>query len=820
LTPCANPMKILLITQEPPLLNEEVVSGNAVRSAQIRSALEAARHQVVQVWLASGQSGHPISAGSTFRNSDELHGILIKQDVDTVIVSYWELLGLLPQEIDIPVILDYVAPRSLEELYESPTTVRSSLRRLKINLLRCDLVLVGNKLQRHLMINTMIEAGFDLRGSDPIRVVPLGADVAGPAQSNPAEEGWLFVSGGVSWPWRVAGSYHSELEEFAKAQESRVQLVHFGGNYRWHDSAKVDAMPDSGLKQGPVQFRELESYRNFKEFLTQKAHIGVELAEWNIEREYSQSFRSLEFLRHGLPLLCNRYLPLSQLVEEYDAGWIVDEPATLQPLLSRIITRPDEWKQKSENARKLIAEALQPGLSVKPLLDWLETPAKATRLEPSIPGREQHPVLGVPPLMERLKRQFMLARTVLLNRIFGQERGPGIVFVTRGDLFPPDHGAAVRTVESARALARRGVRIGIVTDERSHWFEMTADGPVTRKYPFWVRLLSLPGPLAKLLHFSKDLPYSNSFLYLPMTDGSFYWRTIAASRAVHAGVLQAEFPAYALPCIKARETLNCNVVLVEHNVEYERIRVQVEDLSDKQYENLKAIEIDLCNRSDAVVCVSGNDRQKLGEDGVHADLLHTVPHGVDLAQFDSLSVEDARKKFDIADDRPLLVYHGTYSYPPNREALQIFADILLPGLEVKGLMCHLLAVGRSPPASSPHPRIHLTGSVNEVGPWLRSADFAVIPLVDGGGTRMKIIDCFAARLPVISTSKGIEGIPVVPGKQALVLDDWDAIIAAVIDLWEHPEKAAILAQQGRTLADSLDWDAAAEKYLSIYSALS
>ena len=85
---------------------------------------------------------------------------------------------------------------------------------------------------------------------------------------------------------------------------------------------------------------------------------------------------------------------------------------------------------------------------------------------------------------------------------------------------------------------------------------------------------------------------------------------------------------------------------------------------------------------------------------------------------------------------------------------------------------------------------------------------------------MKIIDCFAASLPVISTSKGIEGIPVVPGKHALVLDEWDAIIAAVIDLWEHPEKAAKLAQQGRLLADSMDWDAAAEKYQSIYSALS
>ena len=804
-------MKILLITQEPPLLKEEIVSGNAVRSVQIRSALETTGHRVVQVWLGAGQSG--------FRNHDELQGILLKQEPDAIIVAYWELLGLLPHEIAIPVVLDYVAPRSLEELYESPATVRTSLRRLKNNLRRCDLVLVGNPLQRHLMINTMIEAGFDLRGQDPIRVIPLGAEIVDPVKSDPARDGWLFVSGGVSWPWRTSGSYHSELEAFAKENHPRIRLVQFGGSYRWHDHAREADRPASESEQGAVQIRALEPYRLFSEFLTRNAHIGIELAEWNIEREYSQSFRSLEFLRHGLPLLCNRYLPISRLVQKYDAGWIVDDPASLQPLLSGIISRPDEWQEKSGNALKLVAEALQPGLSVKPLLDWLESPVKAARLDSSFTSREQPPVLGVPPLLERLKRQIKLARTVLLNRLFGQERGPGVVFVTRGDLFPPDHGAAVRTVESARALARRGTRVGIVTDQRSHWFEITSEGVSERKYPFWVRLLSIPGPAAKLLHFSKDLPYSNSFLYLPLTDGSFFWRTIAAARAVHAGVLQAEFPAYALPCIKARETLNCGVVLVEHNVEYDRIKAQVDELSEAQYENLKAIEIDLCNRSDAVVCVSDNDRQKLGEDGVHPDLLHTVPHGVDLAQFDSTAVVDARKKFDIPDDRPLLVYHGTYSYPPNREALRIFAEILLPGLEKRGLECHLLAVGRNPPATSPHPRIHLTGSVDQVGPWLKTADLSLVPLVDGGGTRMKIIDCFAASLPVISTSKGIEGIPVVPGKQALVLDDWDAVMTAVIDLWEHPEKAAKLAQEGRKLADSLDWDAAAEKYLSIYSSL-
>ena len=813
-------MKILLITQEPPLLSEVVVSGNAVRSRQVSQALVSAGHEVVQAWLSIDRK----RVQGSFRNRDELQGILIKQAPDAIIVSYWELLGLLPYKLQQPVILDYVAPRSLEEMYESPDTVRSSIRRLRLNLQHCDAVMVGNEQQRHLLLNTMIEAGFDLRDSNPVLIVPLGANVVGPPQSDPMKNGWLLVAGGVSWPWRKAASYTAEMERIANEMRPALRIVLFGGRYRWHEQqdstgTKIPDPATSDSKGSAVSYRDLESYRQFSRYLTEHAHIGVELAEWNVERQYSQSFRSLEFLRHGLPLLCNRYLPIARLVGKYDAGWTVGEPGSLASLLPKIVSRPDEWRKKSANALKLVAQALGPERSVRPLLEWLESASKAARL-PELPASaDGEPVLGVPPLGQRLKRQFKLIRQVLIGRLYGREKGSGVLLVTRGDLFPSDHGAAVRTVETARALSHRGLQVGIVTEERKFWYRFI-DGKAEReRFPWWVKMLSVPAPLIKLLHYSKDIPFSNSFLYMPLTDQSFQWRILAAAKRLHAGVLQAEFPAYALPCIKLREAMDCRVVLVEHNVEYDRIRVQVDHLTQAQYENLKSIEITLCNDSDAVVCVSDNDRRKLELDGVRPQLMQTIPHGVDLGQYDELPAEDARAHFGISEHEPVLVYHGTFSYPPNREALRLFAEILLPGLERQGLKAHLLAVGKNPPANCPHPRIHLTGSVKRVAPWLKSADLAVIPLTDGGGTRMKIIDCFAACLPVISTSKGIEGIPVVPGRHALVIDNWESMIEAIRECWETPEKAQALAREGRALAESMDWKSVAEKYNSLYATL-
>ena len=134
----------------------------------------------------------------------------------------------------------------------------------------------------------------------------------------------------------------------------------------------------------------------------------------------------------------------------------------------------------------------------------------------------------------------------------------------------------------------------------------------------------------------------------------------------------------------------------------------------------------------------------------------------------------------------------------------------------KALECHVLAVGREAPSASPHPRIHLTGSVDKVAPWLKAADISVVPLLEGGGTRMKIIDCFAAGIPLISTSKGIEGIPVESGKEALVIDDWDDMTEAIVTLVQSPVTAETLAGNGLALARKLDWFEITGEYIELY----
>ncbi len=107
-------MRILILSQEPPFDPGAVATGNALRTHQLAGGLRAAGHDVSQAWLdrAGGEN--------RFRSADELRGLLQREAPDVVLVSYWELLELLPFDGLPPIVLDFLAPRPLEAIFETP----------------------------------------------------------------------------------------------------------------------------------------------------------------------------------------------------------------------------------------------------------------------------------------------------------------------------------------------------------------------------------------------------------------------------------------------------------------------------------------------------------------------------------------------------------------------------------------------------------------------------------------------------------------------------------------------------------------------------
>jgi glycosyltransferase involved in cell wall biosynthesis len=72
---------------------------------------------------------------------------------------------------------------------------------------------------------------------------------------------------------------------------------------------------------------------------------------------------------------------------------------------------------------------------------------------------------------------------------------------------------------------------------------------------------------------------------------------------------------------------------------------------------------------------------------------------------------------------------------------------------------------------------------------------------------------------LISTSKGIEGIPIEPGKHALVIDDWQEMVEAIVELSNDSAKREALAAAAFAMAKDLDWSEIARRYRALYAGL-
>lgn len=148
-----------------------------------------------------------------------------------------------------------------------------------------------------------------------------------------------------------------------------------------------------------------------------------------------------------------------------------------------------------------------------------------------------------------------------------------------------------------------------------------------------------------------------------------------------------------------------------------------------------------------------------------------------------------------------LCYVGSFDYRPNVEAATWLTE-LLPALKEQAGIVTLTFAGRQanalPASIRELPGVEVVADVEDMREFLRAQDLLVVPLRNGGGVRVKILEAFAVGLPVVSTSIGAEGIRAVSGEDILIADDSDALVAAVASLRE-PARRRELGEAGRSL---------------------
>ncbi len=206
----------------------------------------------------------------------------------------------------------------------------------------------------------------------------------------------------------------------------------------------------------------------------------------------------------------------------------------------------------------------------------------------------------------------------------------------------------------------------------------------------------------------------------------------------------------------------------------------------------------ILERASGVSCVSERDARALAAFGGAAPLV--VSNGVDLARY-AFRSEPGREE--------VVLFVGDLTWPPNEEGILWFCAKVWPALARLRPAARVEILGRGNRASLDRQAaagISFLGEGNDTRPhWARAA-VAVVPLLAGGGTRLKILEAAACGVPVVSTPVGAEGLDFAGGSEILVAQGAEEFAGAVAKLLADPDARRTQAAAARRRVERLhDW---------------
>ncbi len=382
---------------------------------------------------------------------------------------------------------------------------------------------------------------------------------------------------------------------------------------------------------------------------------------------------------------------------------------------------------------------------------------------------------------------------------------PSLLAVTSQLPWPLDSGGHLRTFHLLRALAERG-RVRLVAGvprgedamvepvrqagidvipaplaERRPWSEASRmAGAFARREPyvFYRRHDRQAVRVALTEAIARETP---SILYLDHLDSMLFARLSPGSRIV-------------------ADMHNVYSVLVERAAAEQTSWLQARYL-EREARLIGRIERRVATDASLVMAVS--QQESAYYRGLGAPRVEVVPNGVDCSYYERLPVGRPTTA------APIVLFVGGLGWAPNVAAVEYLATTTLPVLRERYPDAIVRIVGRGDSeairALARLPGVEVTGSVPDVRPHLEQASVVAVALESGGGTRLKILEAFAAGVPVVSTPVGCEGIAADHGRH-LIVAPRDQFAREIGSLLDRPAAGAALALEARALAARVyDW---------------
>jgi sugar transferase (PEP-CTERM/EpsH1 system associated) len=210
----------------------------------------------------------------------------------------------------------------------------------------------------------------------------------------------------------------------------------------------------------------------------------------------------------------------------------------------------------------------------------------------------------------------------------------------------------------------------------------------------------------------------------------------------------------------------------------------------------------LYRQFDLGLVVSDHDRQTaIDLIGMQPNQVGIVPNGVDTSFHQPLAIEPKAGT---------LVFNGAITYTANYDAVDYFLREIFPAIRAQVPEAHLTITGATGGASisalSANGHVTFSGYLADIRPTVAGSWVCVVPLRIGGGTRLKILQAMALGTPVVSTSKGAEGLDVEDGNHLLIGDTPDEFAAQTVRvLRDAGLRKSLATRAARLVKERYDW---------------
>lgn len=365
-----------------------------------------------------------------------------------------------------------------------------------------------------------------------------------------------------------------------------------------------------------------------------------------------------------------------------------------------------------------------------------------------------------------------------------------VLFVSAYAICPPVHGGAVFMYQTTRELARLcSLHLVILLDYER---ERAAQSELQQTAASVECIVRKGGARLK---YGSVVPHA----VRDFSNADIEWLIHRQIYTQHIDVVQLEYTALAqYGCDFKR--LAC--VLFEHDIYFQSVARTLPYIrgtaarAKAAFEYLRGLryELKVLPRFDRVqVCSPANKEY----------LLSFLPRLAGRMDDDlRAGIDTARYEFRPDGREPCtMLFLGSFRHVPNQHALAWFASRVLPIVVSRCPQARLVVVGSDPPArhSLAHAAdsIELRGFVDDIREPLSRYAVFVCPILSGSGMRVKLLEAFAAGIPVVSTRVGAEGLAGDDGGLCRLADDPEMFANRILELFENPEGARDLALRAR-----------------------